>query len=47
MKATIRKIISGGQTGADRAALDAALELGFEIGGWMARGGGWMRAFEV
>ena len=28
------KIISGGQTGVDRAALDAALEVGFEIGGW-------------
>ncbi|MEQ5837820.1 putative molybdenum carrier protein [Marinobacter sp. NFXS9] len=27
------KIISGGQTGADRAALDAALEAGFPIGG--------------
>lgn len=25
---TIKKIISGGQTGVDRAALDAALELG-------------------
>lgn len=28
------KIISGGQTGVDRAALDAALERGMEIGGW-------------
>ncbi|RFA30824.1 hypothetical protein CAI21_04815 [Alkalilimnicola ehrlichii] len=29
----IAKIISGGQTGADRAALDAGLELTFPIGG--------------
>lgn len=29
----LSKIISGGQTGADRAALDAGLELGFPIGG--------------
>lgn len=27
-------IISGGQTGVDRAALDSALELGFQCGGW-------------
>lgn len=32
------KIISGGQTGADRAALDAAMELGLAHGGWIARG---------
>ncbi len=29
----LSKVISGGQTGADRAALDAALDLGFPIGG--------------
>ncbi len=29
----LSKIISGGQTGADRAALDAGLESGFPIGG--------------
>lgn len=29
----LEKIISGGQSGADRAALDAALENGFPIGG--------------
>lgn len=29
----LRKIISGGQTGADRAALDAAIENEFPIGG--------------
>lgn len=28
------KIISGGQTGVDRAALDAALQLGVECDGW-------------
>src|SRR6185436_17712581 len=28
------KIISGGQTGADRAALDVALRLGVPCGGW-------------
>jgi len=32
------KIISGGQTGADRAALDAAMELGIPHGGWLPRG---------
>jgi hypothetical protein len=34
----IGKIISGGQTGVDRAALDAALECGVPIGGWCPRG---------
>src|SRR5947207_15103352 len=28
------KIVSGGQTGADRAALDAAMEAGIACGGW-------------
>jgi len=32
------KIISGGQTGADRAALDAAIELGLDYGGAIPRG---------
>ena len=30
----LRKIVSGGQTGVDRGALDAALESGFPCGGW-------------
>ena len=34
----IEKIISGGQTGVDRAALDVALELGMNCGGWCPRG---------
>lgn len=34
----IRKIISGGQTGADRAAFDFALENGIEIGGFVPKG---------
>ena len=34
----IGRIVSGGQTGADRAALDAAMELGLETGGWVPRG---------
>jgi len=32
------KIISGGQTGADQAALDAAITLGIPHGGWLPRG---------
>ena len=34
----IRRIVSGGQTGADRAALHAAREIGVETGGWVPRG---------
>ncbi|CAN5749400.1 putative molybdenum carrier protein [soil metagenome] len=33
----IKKIISGGQTGADRAAFDFALENGFETGGFVPK----------
>jgi hypothetical protein len=32
---TLRRIVSGGQTGVDRGALDAALGEGFSCGGWM------------
>ena len=34
----INRIISGGQTGADRAALDFALHAGIECGGWVPKG---------
>ena len=34
----IEKIISGGQTGVDRAALDAAIEMGVSCGGWCPKG---------
>ena len=34
----IKKIISGGQTGADRAALDVALKFGIPHGGWIPKG---------
>jgi len=33
-----QKVISGGQTGVDRAALDAALALGIPVGGYCPRG---------
>jgi hypothetical protein len=32
------RVVSGGQTGVDRAALDAALALGLPCGGWCPRG---------
>ena len=34
----IKKVISGGQTGVDRAALDVAIELGIPHGGWCPAG---------
>ena len=34
---TIKKIISGGQTGADQAALDVAIKLGIPHGGWIPK----------
>ena len=34
----VTKIISGGQTGVDRAALDVAVELGLACGGWCPKG---------
>lgn len=33
----LQRIVSGGQTGVDRAALDAALALGISCGGWCPR----------
>jgi len=38
MLRVIEKVVSGGQTGVDRAALDVALELGLPRGGWCPRG---------
>jgi len=34
----LRKVVSGGQSGVDRAALDAARELGIPSGGWCPKG---------
>jgi hypothetical protein len=34
----LKKIISGGQTGVDRAALDAAIRMGISHGGWIPKG---------
>lgn len=34
----LKKVISGGQTGADRAGLECARDLGLETGGWAPRG---------
>jgi hypothetical protein len=34
----IKRIISGGQTGADRAALDFAIKMGLPHGGWVPKG---------
>ena len=34
----LQKIVSGGQTGVDRAALDAALARGLSVGGWCPHG---------
>ena len=34
----LKKIISGGQTGADQAALDAAIKAGVPHGGWIPKG---------
>lgn len=34
----IEKIVTGGQTGVDRAALDAAMRLGIPVGGWCPKG---------
>ncbi len=36
----IRKVISGGQTGVDRAGLDASMQAGIPIGGYCPKGRG-------
>ena len=33
------RIVTGGQTGVDRAALDTAIALGLDYGGWCPKGG--------
>ncbi len=38
MEGIVLKIVSGGQTGVDRAALDAASEYGVAAGGWCPEG---------
>src|SRR3990167_1377892 len=38
MSTNIKKIISGGQTGADRAGLEAGRVLGLQTGGWVPKG---------
>ena len=35
----LARIVSGGETGVDRAALDFAIEAGIDYGGWCPRGG--------
>ena len=35
---SVERIVSGGQTGVDRAALDVALQLGIPCGGWCPLG---------
>lgn len=34
----VKRIVSGGQTGADRAAFDFALQVGIDCGGWVPKG---------
>ncbi len=36
----LEEIVSGGQTGVDRAGLDVAIELGLKHGGWCPKGRG-------
>lgn len=42
----IHKIITGGQTGVDRAALDAAIECRLSYGGWCPKGG-WAEDYQI
>jgi hypothetical protein len=36
-RCAVERVVSGGQTGVDRAALDVALDLGIPCGGWCPR----------
>ena len=38
MSRILKRLVSGGQTGVDRAALDAGLQLGVDTGGWCPKG---------
>ena len=38
LRPMLTRIVSGGQTGVDRAALDVALELSIPCGGWCPKG---------
>ena len=38
MNVQLEKIVSGGQTGADRAGLDAAMKFGLPVGGYCPKG---------
>ncbi len=38
MRANYETVVSGGQTGVDRAAMDLALEMGLPCGGWCPEG---------
>jgi len=38
MKFAVERVVSGGQTGADRVALDFAIEHGIPHGGWCPAG---------
>jgi hypothetical protein len=38
MDALLKRVVSGGQTGADRAGLDVAIRWGFPHGGWCPKG---------
>jgi hypothetical protein len=40
------RIVSGGQSGVDRAALDVAIALGLEYGGWVPQGG-WAEDYDA
>ena len=40
------KLLSGGQSGVDRAVLDVAMERGIDYGGWCPKGG-WAEDFPL